>query len=170
MARRAVALLLLGLLMAGCSQSGVAPPLRAQAQTLEVPESPQYPGIVVRGTLGQEGQDLVVHATARNGGDRTYQVETGCSSPWGEALFRGNDSVPMRRPVAECTSFALAPFAPGDERTYIARWDGRVYEARSGRLVPAPAGGYDWSVRFVAYDPNGTALKRFDLDFPVTVL
>jgi hypothetical protein len=166
-----LALVLAGLLLSGCTAAPVAhPPLSAKAETRQVPESQMYPGIVVRGTLGVNGDRLAVSAVARNEGSRTFQVEAGCSHPWGEVLFHSNDTIQMRVPTAQCDAFALTDFAPGDELPFDVSWDGRVWDEDAHRLVSAEPGQYTWSLRFVAYQPDGTSAKRFDLDFEVTVL
>ncbi len=162
--------LLAAALLSGCAASADRPPLRAAAVTLQAPESEGYPGLVVRGSIAGAADGLRVEAVARNAGNRTYQVESGCGSPWGEALFRGNDSVEARQPVARCEGFALRDFAPGDELPFAIEWDGLVWDPDAGRMVTAPSGGYTWSIRFVAYPPQAFAAKRFDLDFEVTVL
>lgn len=167
---RALLAILLVALLAGCIATPQRPSLRAAPVTLEAGGSEQYPGLTVRGTLSGDADGLHVHAVARNDGERTYQVETGCSSPWSEQLFRGNDSVPMRKPALRCEGFSLRSFAPGDELTFDVDWDGLVWSEDAKVMAPARSGDYTWSVRFVAYPPDAFAAKRFDLDFNVTVL
>lgn len=174
MAVRAVWAVLCLLVLSGCiADPAERPPLSARPVTLQVPESPEYAGIVVHGSLSV-GKDAVhVAALARNEGDRTYRVETGCSTPWSEELFRGDrERVGLREPAAQCEAFMLTDFAPGDERPFNVDWDGRVWDEGLQDLVPAEPGEYTWALRFVAYNPaSGDAqLKRFDLDFDVTVL
>lgn len=166
----ALAALALAPLLAGCAAEEPRPPLRAAPVTLQAAGSEGYPGLVVQGTLGGGEDGLLVRATARNEGNRTYQVESGCGSPWAEQLFRGNDSVELRAPTARCQGFSLSEFAPDGTLGYDASWDGRVWDPGLGRMVPATPGQYTWSVRFVAYPPDAFAAKRFDLDFNVTVL
>ena len=166
----ALAAAVLAPLLAGCAADEPRPPLRAAPVTLQAAGSEGYPGLVVEGTLAGDGGGLRVHATARNTGNRTYQVETGCGSPWAEQLFRGDGPVDKRQPETRCLAFALRDFAPGDELTFSPGWDGRVWDPDARRMAPAEPGDYTWSVRFVAYPPEAFAAKRFDLDFNVTVL
>lgn len=169
-----LAVLALAALLSGCLADPVERPrLSAPAVTLQVPESPEYAGLVVRGTISGTHDGLRIDAVARNEGDRTYRVETGCTTPWTEELFRGDrERVTLREPRAQCDAFMLTDLEPGDERAYRAEWDGRVWDPDIEELVPAAPGEYVWEVRFVAYNPaSGDAqLKRFDLDFDVTVL
>lgn len=170
-APRALFVVLVILLLAGCMQSVDRPPLRARLTHLQVPPSEEYPGVVVRGFLGGTDRGLRVQAEARNDGNVTYKVETGCTTPWRDTLYFGNDTVPFRQPEPRCDAFALRSFAPGDDLDYDVEWDGRVWDQDANRMVKAQPGNYTWSVRFVAYqDGASTGAKRFDLDFEVTVL
>lgn len=168
--RAAIVLLLPLALLAGCVGSLDRPTLRAAAVTLQTEPSEGYPGLVVTGHISGVEEGLRVQAVARNGGNRTYQVETGCSSPWSQQLFFGDDPVELREPGVRCDSFKLRPFAPGDESAYDVRWDGRVWDPDAQRMTKALPGEHTWSIRFVAYPPEALAAKRFDLDFEVTVL
>lgn len=160
---------LLVLLSAGCVADG-PPTLRAANETREVPESPSYPGLTVRGTLSAEGDHLTVDAVARNDGNWTYKVESVCGSPWIVELFRGDERLELHEPQARCLAFALADFGPDSSLSFTTDWDGTVWDPELGRQVNAGPGEYVWSVRFVAYHPDGYQLKRYDLDFDVTVL
>lgn len=162
------ALVLASLLLAGCTSSVDRPPMSARPETRSVPASPDYPGLVVEGTLRADAAGLVIDAVARNDGNRTYQVETGCTTPWTVHLFRGNQSVHLAEPTAHCLAFALQDLPPGTNLTFSTSWDGIVWSEESHRRVTAPAGDYVWSVRFAAYRED-QGVKRFDLDFPVTI-
>lgn len=140
-------------------------------ETREAGGSDLFPGLVVRGTLQGSGEALQVEVLARNDGPRTYRVETGCTTPWTEVVYQGETDLQHRRPVATCLAFAVRDFAPGDNLTYTAEWTGILYDADSDTFHRAPAGTYTWSVRFLAYsgDDGAASVKRFDLDFDVTV-
>lgn len=153
------------LLLSGCT--GGPPALAVRNETIVVPASPNYPGLVVEGTLDVQGDTLVVDAVARNDGNRTYRVEVECG-PWQEEVYRGEERLPKDEPE-DCTGFTLASLAPGTSLAYDTTWDGKVWDEGSDRRLYAPDGAYVWSIRFVAYHPDGVQLKRFDLDFNVTV-
>ncbi len=140
-------------------------------QTHEAGDSELFPGLVVRGTLDGSGEALEVTAVARNDGPRTYRVETGCTTPWTEVVFQGETTLRHRRPVATCLAFAVREFAPGENLTSTSEWTGILYDEGSKTFHRAPAGNYTWSVRFLAYsgDDGAASVKRFDLDFEVTV-
>ncbi|MEK6975379.1 MAG: hypothetical protein AABY18_03445 [Candidatus Thermoplasmatota archaeon] len=165
---RAAAAGLVVFLLVGCLADG-PPTLQARNETIEVPESPNYPGLSVRGTLDAQDDRLTIAAVARNTGNRTYQVETGCGTPWSVELFRGEERLELREPQVRCLAFSLTQFGPGAQATFETAWDGTVWNADQERQVEATPGDYVWSVRFVAYHPDGAQLKRFDLDFNVTV-
>ena len=165
---RAAAVALAALFLVGCTTPSGTGPFPAQHMALAVPETDSYPGLRVTGFLDGEGHELTVQASAKNEGDRTYSVETGCTTPWSEELRSDRETLPMREPTATCLAYALRDFAPGEEITREFVWDGKVWSNGNGYTDARP-GDYVWSIRFVAYSPDGSALKRFDLDFPVTV-
>ena len=164
---RIAALLLVVVACSGCT---VEPADRFAPDSEEraTPETDTYPGLVLRGHLEVEADHAAVTAFLDNRGNRTYQVETGCGSPWAEVLFRGGDQLEVREPVARCQGFALTELPPGMSLTNSYTWDGTLWD--DGRLRDAPAGDYTWSIRAVAYQEGGAGLKRFDLDFPVRLL
>lgn len=165
---RAISAVLVALLFAGCI-ADPPPTLKARAETREVPDSPEYPGLTLRGTLSVDGDRLTVDAVARNDGNRTYKVESGCGTPWLVELFRGEERLEMREPQPRCLAYSLTEFAPGTSMEFTTSWSGTYWEPDERRQVDAPPGDYVWSVRFVAYHPDGFQLKRLDLDFNVTV-
>ena len=165
---RAVLAVLVVLLFAGCVADG-PPTLRAANETREVPESPNYPGLTLRGTLSAEGDRLWIKAVANNTGNWTYKVEAVCGGPWTAELFRGDERMELHAPEPQCLAFALADFGPNSSMPYLTDWDGTVWHPDLERQVDARPGEYVWSLRFVAYHPDGYQLKRYDLDFEVTV-
>jgi hypothetical protein len=165
---RAFAFAVVTLFVVGCTTPSGAGPFPAQHVALEVPETASYPGLRVTGSLDGAGHKLTVQASADNEGNRTYRVETGCTTPWSEDLRSDRETLLMREPTATCLAYALSDYAPGEEITREFVWDGKVWSNGNGYTDARP-GDYVWSIRFVAYSPDGAALKRFDLDFPVTV-
>jgi hypothetical protein len=165
---RAFLAVLVVLLVAGCLADG-PPTLRARNETLEVPESPSYPGLTLRGALDVAGSQLAIDAVARNGGNWTYRVEAVCGGPWTVELFRDGERLEMHDPGPQCLAYALEDFGPNASLSFSTQWDGTVWDAEERRQVDALPGEYVWSVRFVAYHPDGYQLKRYDLDFNVTV-
>lgn len=165
---RAFLAVLAVLLFAGCV-ANPPPTLTARNETLEVPESPTYPGLTLRGTLDALEDRLTIAARASNDGNWTYKVESVCGGPWTVELFRGGERLEMHDPGPQCLAFALADFGPNSSLSYTTEWDGTVWDPETRRQVDALPGEYVWSVRFVAYHPDGYQLKRYDLDFNVTV-
>jgi hypothetical protein len=165
---RATLAVLVVLLFAGCLADG-PPTLKARAETQEVPDSPDYPGLTLRGTMSVDGDHLTINAMAHNDGNWTYKVESGCNTPWSVELFRGDERLEMQEPQPRCLAYALTEFAPGTSMVFSTSWSGTYWEPDEDRQVDAPPGDYVWSVRFVAYHPDGFQLKRLDLDFDVTV-
>lgn len=164
---RALCTLVLVAALSGCLAGPDALPLTARQETRLAPESAEFPGLLVQGTLRVTDAGVVVQATASNQGNRTYQVETGCGTPWEALLFRGEDRLDLHEPRARCLAFSLTEFEPATQLNFSATWDGTMWDERSGRQIAAPAGDYDFSIRFVAYQQE--RIKRADLDFPVTV-
>jgi hypothetical protein len=163
-----LALGLAAIVAAGCLDDGASLFVPGQ-ETRAAAETDTYPGLSLQGTL-QVGHSAVVEATAANNGTRTYKVETGCSTPWDSTLWDATGSqMDIQAPQVQCMSFALRDFAPGKTETHTFTWNGTLWNHDSHRYDRAPAGTYTWSIRFVAYQPDGVALKRFDLDFPITV-
>lgn len=167
---RGAPLWLLLLLLPGCVSPGPQQ-FPAHHETREAPASELFPGLSLRGTLQGSGEALQVTATARNDGPQTYQVETGCTTPWTELVYRGETDLQHRRPVATCAAFALRPFEPGETVGFVANWTGILFDPETETFHPAPAGSYTWSVRFLAYsgDAERASVRRLDLDFDVTV-
>lgn len=154
-------------LVSGCFSGPDLLPLTARQETRVAAASAEFPGLVVEGTLRVTADAVVVDAVARNEGNRTYEVETGCGSPWEAVLFREADRLNMKEPVMRCLGFQLAPFPPEQALNFTAQWDGALWDERSGRRIAAPPGEYAFSIRFVAYAEE--RIKRADLDFPVKV-
>ena len=165
---RAFLAILIVLLFAGCIADG-PPMLRARAETQEVEESPNYPGLTLRGTLSVTGDKLTITTLATNAGNWTYKVESVCGGPWTVELFQGDERREMQKPQTQCRAFELADFGPNASLSFVTDWDGMVWDPDLKRQVDALPGDYEWSVRFVAYHPDGMQLKRLDLDFDVTV-
>lgn len=153
--------------LSGCTGSVDPYPLTAREEIRQAPESTEFPGLVVVGALRVTPDGVVVDATARNDGNRTYQVETGCTTPWTALLFRGDERLETQRPTARCAAFALRDFVPGETLTFNATWDGTIWDATAARQIAAPRGEYEFSIRFVAYHEE--RIRRADLDFQVTV-
>lgn len=170
-ARRLGLLAILGLLLLpGCTSPGGAT-FPVHHETREASPSELFPGLSLRGTLQGSGEALEVTATARNDGPNTYQVETGCTTPWAEVVYQGETDLQHRRPVATCAAFALRPFEPGENLSFAANWTGILFDPDTGTFHAAPPGTYTWSVRFLAYsgDMERASVRRLDLDFDVTV-
>lgn len=170
---RLVAVTALLVLVAGCADPAAddAPangPFAAHDEERLVPQTANYTGLVVRGKVTGEGARLDLAATASNDGPRTYRVETGCGEPWREELLRDGERLQMREPVVRCLAFALRDFRPGDFIPFKRTWNGTLWEDGRG-YVPAAPGDYVWAAQFVAYKSSDGDLKRFDLDFSVTV-
>lgn len=163
-----LAVLLVPLLAPGCLGPG---PDRfgPHDETRLASDSERFPGLSLRGTLQGEGEALRIVAVARNDGPNTYDVETGCTTPWTEVLFRGEEQLEHRRPVATCAMFGTQPFTPGMNLTYEIAWTGLLYDAEEEEFHPASAGNYTWSVRLTAYAQDTLAVRRLDLDFNVVV-
>lgn len=169
---RRLAVLVWAFLVAGCSTPATPEgdgPFAAHHEERQVPETASYSGLHVEGILDGGGARLKLDAEARNDGSRTYKVETGCGSPWNEELLQDGERLQMREPMVRCLAFSLRDFPPGDRIEYHGDWNGTLWDDQEGGYVAAPAGEYLWSAQFIAYSDQSGALKRFDLDFPVTV-
>jgi hypothetical protein len=171
--RAVLILAMLGvLLLAGCTTPSRPAPGSGFAYyniTMAVPENPDFPGLEVQGTLQGAGKQLTLRATATNNGSNTYRVETGCGIPWHETLYRGENLVQMRQPMARCEGFTLRDFSPGDIVHYNLTWNATVWNDASQRYAAADTGPYVWGVQFIASQPDAPRAMRFDLDFNVRV-
>lgn len=96
------------------------------------------------------------NVTARNAGDRTYQVSSICESPWDDRMARDGEPVRHRPAQAVCLAYGRAPFAPGDEAATDFVWDGQLWHDDEGeRAQPAPMGSYQWTLVYWFEEQEG---------------
>ena len=111
-----------------------------------------------------------IDAVAENGGNATYQVEAGCSSPWRlQYEDPAGQQFQPRRPAASCQGFELVPFSPGQTISAMFWWNETRWDAQAGEVRQAEDGTYTWTVSFVAWRDEGTAHTTLELVFSPVV-
>jgi hypothetical protein len=122
---------------------------------------PDAPGLKVTADLHVCEAGLCIDAVATNGGPRTYHVSSICVPPWSDSMRSDGRAVQPHPSRASCLAFGTKPFGPGASNATTFSWDQRLWD--SGHAEPAPQGGYDWAIHFLAYDDAGGG-GRHDLN------
>jgi hypothetical protein len=137
----------------------------------------EAPGVHVTATVEGGGDELRIHAEARNQGSRDWQVPRECAGgdpgpaePWSVAARGRQDwdpSLPIY-PQGDCSSVLLGLFPPGAVVTGDYTWDGS-YPFEDGRAHASP-GFYDLEVVLEVYEPGTNTPHPVVVRLPVQVL